>query len=92
MFDGPQHSWFIIQRYRKVRQPDLHQPMAPHTEDTEENSLDSGCFDKQQVPTFQPGGAQGTVAAGLEATHDSEGPLLQLENSSVGGCVSLALP
>ena len=60
--------------------------------DIEKNSLDSDCFDKQEVPTLKPDAAQGNVAAGLEATHESEGPLLQLQNSSVDGCVSLALP
>ncbi len=65
---------------------------ARHLLDTEKNSPDRGCFDKQQIPTFKPDAAQGTVAAGLEATYDSKSPLLQHENSSVVGCVSLALP
>ena len=65
---------------------------AVHLFDTEENSLDSGCFDKQQVPMFKPDAAQGTVAAGLQATYDSKSPLLYHETSSMAGCVSLALP
>ena len=67
---------------------------ARHLFDTERKSLDSGRFDKQQeqVPTAKPDVAQGTVAAGLEAISASKGPLLQLETSTVAGCVSLALP
>lgn len=59
--------------------------------DTEKNFLDSGFFNKQQVPTCQPDAARGTVVAGREATSASKGPLLQLETSNVAGCVSLAL-